>query len=513
MRRTIIVNEKKIDELYVGKDFEIPSYPMEILSTEVSARPGAVFTGKKVGTLEVDVPIIYWNREGMTSKQVTDMLIKFFHHNLEASIHFEGEDWYWMGYLQGDIRLPFVQQEYYSLTIRLKLLSPYKYSLAEYSNMAVHGQVAVDNKGTVDTYPVIEAKALKDTTHLMVTKNDDDYIMIGEPPNANKNIKKLSPIVLKDTLYNLNGWDYIGPSGMTFADNETGGMIGAYAEARSGGIFVKENKYPPAPNSWIGTCIKRAFTRTVQDFEHKFTIKIYEDNVNVNKFGTGKVFTHIWDENGRVVAAIGLVDASYQKNDLTVIAKLFDETGESQTIIKYVPKWDNYLDDFAYCSIRRHGRSWTFSINTIKTIKMTNKKDIAKYGKTREIAQNVFSRTYKDTYQQYQQPIRTTSIYIARFDWGDTSLKEMNDFKAGAFDIQTSEIISNSGNDVDMLIEQGDKIVIDNYNQSMLINKQDATKHKDFGSNYFGLKHGQHELFIYPPDAFDVTVRWQSIDY
>ncbi len=513
MKKTIIVNEKLLDGLYIGQNFEIPSFPVEIQSTEVSSRSGAVFTGKKIGTLDIDVPIIFWNKEGMTSKEVSDLLLNFFNYDKEVSIHIENENWYWVGYIQGDLRLPYEKQTYYTLTIHLKLLTPFKYSLAEYSNMAVNGQVAVSNSGSVETYPVIEAKAKIDTTHLMIAKDDDDYIMIGDPPTANKKARKISPTVLNDKLQTVNGWAYVQTTGSQFGDGETGGIVGAHVKSNKYGFFVDPTTYPKVAGKWNGGALKKSFTRSVQDFEHNITIKLFEDDIATNKMGTGKVFTHIWDEAGRLIATIGLVDASYSSNDVTVIAKLFDEAGESKKIFSFKPKYDVYLDDFVYCSIKRVGNKWTFKTNTVQQLKMKRRSDIAKYGQTREIVKNTHTETYTDKYKEYMAPARSTSIYIARFDWDSKTMLEKDKFKAGAYDIQTKELNMKTNDEVDEFINAGDKIVIDNYNQTMMINKKDATKHKDFGSNYFGLEQGQHELFVYPASAFDVTVRWQSVDY
>ncbi|WP_414043087.1 phage distal tail protein [Macrococcus sp. EM39E] len=511
--RSLIINEKLMKHLYIGDKFTIPTFPVEIQSTEVSARAGAVYTGKKIGTLDIDIPLIYQNVNKLKTKDVSDLLIRYFNSDKEVSIHIENEDWYWMGYVQGDFNFPLDTQPFYTFTLKVKLLTPYKYSLAEFSNMAVKGQVAVNNDGAVETYPVIEAKALKDTTHLMIAKNNDDYIMIGEPPTANKTARKVSPTVLNDKLQTVTGWAYVQTTGSQFGDGETGGIVGAHVRSNKYGFFVDPTTYPKSPDKWVGGALKKSFTRSVQDFEHNFTVKLFEDDITTNKIGTGKVFTHLWDEAGRLVATIGLVDASYNTNDITVIAKLFDEAGEPKAIFKFKPKYDVYLDDYVYCSIKRVGNKWTFKTNTIQYLKMRRRTDIAKYGQTREIVKNTHTETYTDKYKEYMSPVRSTSIYIARFDWDSTAIKEFNAFRAGAYDISTKEIMSKSANEVDEFINAGDKIVIDNYNQSMILNKKDATKHKDFGSNYFGLEQGQHELFVYPASAFDVTVRWQSVDY
>ncbi|MCH4984225.1 phage tail domain-containing protein [Macrococcoides goetzii] len=511
--RTLVINEKLMKHLYIGDNFIIPTFPVEIMSTEVSARAGAVYTGKKIGTLDVDIPLTYQNVNNLKTKDVTDLLIRYFNSDKEVSIHIENEDWYWMGYVQGDFHFPLDTQPFYSFTLKVKLLTPYKYSLAEFSNMAVNGQVAVNNEGAVDTYPVIEAKAKVDTTHLMIAKDDDDYIMIGDPPTANKKARKISPTVLNDKLQTVNGWAYVQTTGSQFGDGETGGIVGAHVKSNNYGFFVDPTTYPKVAGKWNGGALKKSFTRSVQDFEHNITIKLFEDDIATNKMGTGKVFTHIWDEAGRLIATIGLVDASYSSNDVTIIAKLFDEAGESKKIFSFKPKYDVYLDDFVYCSIKRVGNKWTFKTNTVQQLKMKRRSDIAKYGQTREIVKNTHTETYTDKYKEYIAPARSTSIYIARFDWDSKTMVEKDKFKAGAYDIQTKELNLKADNEVDEIINAGDKILIDNFNQTMMINKKDATKHKDFGSNYFGLEQGQHELFVYPASAFDVTVRWQSVDY
>lgn len=347
----------------------------------------------------------------------------------------------------------------------------------------------------------------------MIAKNDDDYIMLGEAPTTEKKAKKVNPSVLNDKLGSTNGWYYIGNNGSTFGDNETGGFLGGTIKSNDYGFYVDRNTYPANYPAWTGAGVKKAYSRNVQDFEHKFTVKVKDLSDNIQKFGTGKVFTHLWDETGRLVASIGLVDSSRNNNDLTVIAKLYDQAGEPDTIFKFKPVRDRYLDDFVHMSIKRVNNKWTFTTNTIQEVKMKTRKDKAKYGATREFVRNLHTETYTDKMKQYMTPIRSASIYIARYNWDSTPSTADKYFSAMAYGIYTNELLPKASKDIDELIETGDKIVIDNYNQKMTINKADATKYKDFGSNYFELEKGIHELFIYPENTFDVTVRWQLVDY
>ncbi|TDM04070.1 distal tail protein Dit [Macrococcus carouselicus] len=511
--RTIIINEKKLDHLYLGKDFDIPSFPIDIESVEVSGRAGAVFTNRKIKTIDLEIPVVYQNVHNLPSKEVNDLMINFFNYDDEISIQIEDEDWYWLGYITGEFKVSIDTQPFYNFNIKITLLNPYKYSIEEYSNIAVKDQVAINNTGTVELYPIIEAKALKDTSYFMVAKNNDDYIMLGEAPTANKKSKKINPSVLRDDLETTTGWSYVSNPSMSFADNETGGMLGAHIHSTGYGFGVDPNTYPNYIDRWNGGAVKKPFSRNIQNFEHKCIVKVTDINQTVNKFGTGKVFTHLWDEAGNLVAAIGLVDASYTTNDLTVIAKLFDETGSPYKVFSFKQKYDAYLDDFVHMSIKREGNKWEFRTNTIKYVKTITKAEKARYGLTRELMNNRHVEHYTDKSRKYMKPIRTASIYIAQFNWENKSAIEFKQFRANAYFISTNELFPKTDTEVDEFIEKGDKIIIDNYNQKMIMNKKDVTKYKDFGSNYFSLEKGQHELLIYPTKAFNVTVRWEIVDY
>jgi hypothetical protein len=43
-----------------------------------------------------------------------------------------------------------------------------------------------------------------------------------------------------------------------------------------------------------------------------------------------------------------------------------------------------------------------------------------------------------------------------------------------------------------------------------MINDDEATQLKDFGSNYFLLDKGENHLLTYPMGAFDTRVSWRS---
>lgn len=517
MLRTLYIDDYKLPNLFIGDGWDIPSYPLEIQKREVNARAGAVFSGTKIGPITFEIPLIYRNKfNPKTYKQILDEIIRFVKNGEEVSLRIEGEDWFWLARVSGPINFPLDVTAFAQFKLNVELLDPFKYSVNEYETTAISDQMTISNNGTADLYPVFEAVALKDTTHLMVTQGKRDYIMLGEEPQTNKTVKKVNPSVLYDKLESTNGWYYIGNNSTAFADNMTGGILGGTVKSTGASFYVDPATYPAGSKVWVGGGVKKAYSRNVQNFEHKFTVRISEATELIQKLGTGKVFTHLWSEDGRLVAAIGVVDASYGSNDVQVVAKLFDEAGEPTTIYTFKPKYDVYLDDFVYMSIKRVGTKWTFKTNTVQTIKMKTRKDKAKYGATREVVKNVHTETYTDQYRQFMLPIRSASIYIARYDWAKDSIdnnKALDKFKARAYTISTNEIGIKQSTDTDMLIEKGDKIIIDNFNQKMILNKKDATKEKDFGSNYFGIPPGVTECFVEPEGTFQVTASWHRTDY
>ena len=57
---------------------------------------------------------------------------------------------------------------------------PYKYAVEGTKTQLFRDQVSVVSTGTADSPIIVQATALKNASYFSITKNDEDYFMIGD---------------------------------------------------------------------------------------------------------------------------------------------------------------------------------------------------------------------------------------------------------------------------------------------------------------------------------------------
>lgn len=489
--KSIKINDKSLPWLFLGRDFNIPSFYYAIETEKVNGRSGSILKSKYLNEVKFDLPLIilngYSSAGGVkTNDNIINDLVNIFNQDESVRLQIEGEEWYWNAVIHDGFDIPETNRSAINLKVSVTLTDPYRYAATGSMNTAISDQVSVVNTGTADTPITVEARALQDSSFFMITKSDEDYFMIGDD-DVTVTPKDYTPKIYHNEFHDLIGWTRQSVGSIN--DTYLGGTLGgSYTIANNKESFKLNNA--PSGSGWVGASYKRPLSKQLQDFRATFKAIIYQKDK-----GAGKTVQHIYDTENRLIASIGYDNRFASKKSGRFIATLFNETGEQ---IKIYDKTNSaFISNMniitIYIQITRKGeqftvRSWLFD----ETKDPSRKRPL-----------DTVERSYTDAGKFYQRPI--SSISISTFKYAGAKEMVMNPL--GTFN---TEILPKPKGAKDMIIKKGDLITIDTKNFNVVVNEEPFLHEKTFGSDFFNVDKGVSELMIYPTGVFDTTVRWQE---
>lgn len=488
---TIKVNNKTLPWLVVERGFKIPSFNFGIETEEVLGRSGSVVKQRQLKEYKFELPLIvrndYLSSGGIkTHDDVLNELVKFFDYDHSVPLQFKSQKWYWNAYFEGPIELEKYSKTFWQFSINVVLADPYKYAVEGTKNTAISDQVSVVSTGTADSPIIVQATALKNASYFSITKNDEDYFMIGDD-DLDKKVEDYTPVLFNDEMRSFFGWTKV--TNGTINDNVTGGTVGgAMAMSSSKDAFMLNESSITSTSGWNGSEYKHSFGKSTQDFSS--TVKIH---VNQGKKGATHATQYIYDTDNRVIASIGYSNPRATQNIGTIYVTLFDQNGNQKTIYRYTnaPKFYTWKHIVIYMRLKRIGDKFY-----IKTWKY----DEVEYPK-RIIPVDVDEKMFIDAGNFYQRPISAVSIYIAK----NGNNYHMPTTILGSYN---HEILPKPPNARDLIIKKGDIININMAENKVTINEDPAIK--TFGSDFFNINKGMNECMIYPENTYDTTVYWQD---
>lgn len=493
MQDSIKVNNKTLPWLVVERGFKIPSFNFAVETEEIKGRSGAVIKDRILNAYEFELPLIVRNDylssgKRKTHDDVLNDLSRFFDYDNPVSLQFTTENWYWNAMFIGPIELKKDPIGFYEFTIKVVLADPYKYAIQGTKNTAISDQVSIVSSGTADSPIVIQATALKNASYYMITKNDEDYFMIGDD-DLDKTVEDYTPSLFDNEMRNFTGWTKQTAS--TNIDGYTGGTTGGGFEMSSSNdaFKLKENSIT-STTGWNGAEYKHSFGKSAQDFVS--TLKIH---VNQKKKGATHAAQYLYDTDNRLIASIGYRNARASQVIGSIIITLFDQLGVQKKIYEYanLPKFYKWDDIVIYMRLERVGG--TFKIKTWKYKEVDYPK--------RVIPVDVHEKQWVDSGKFYQRPISAVSVYIAK----NGTNYHMPTYLLGSY---TREKLPKPPKARDMVIKKGDVININTQEKTVTINEDPALDLKTFGSDFFNINSGLNECLIYPESTFDTTVYWQD---
>lgn len=490
---TIKVNNKTLPWLVVERGFKIPSFNFGIETEEVLGRSGSVVKQRQLKEYKFELPLIirndYLSSGGIkTHDDVLNELVKFFDYDHSVPLQFKSQKWYWNAYFEGPIELEKYSKTFWQFSINVVLADPYKYAVEGTKNTAISDQVSVVSTGTADSPIIVQATALKNASYFSITKNDEDYFMIGDD-DLDKKVEDYIPTLFNDEMRSFFGWTKV--TNGTINDNVTGGTVGgSMAMSSSKDAFMLDESSITGTSGWNGAEYKHSFGKSTQDFSS--TVKIH---VNQGKKGATHATQYIYDTDNRVIASIGYSNPRATQNIGTIHVTLFDQNGNQKKIYSYTnaPKFYTWKHIVIYMRLKRIGDKFY-----IKTWKY----DEVEYPK-RITPVDVTEKVFIDSGNFYQRPISAVSIYIAK----NGSNYHMPTTILGSYN---HEILPKPPKARDLIIKKGDLININMEEKTVTINEEPALDLKTFGSDFFNINKGMNECMIYPENTYDTTVYWQD---
>lgn len=490
---TIKVNNKTLPWLVVERGFKIPSFNFGIETEEILGRSGSIVKQRQLKEYKFELPLIvrndYLSSDGIkTHDDVLNELVKFFDYDHSVSLQFKSQKWYWNAYFEGPIELEKYSKTFWQFSINVVLADPYKYAVEGTKNTAISDQVSVVSTGTADSPIIVQATALKNASYFSITKNNEDYFMIGDD-DLDKKVEDYTPTLFNDEMRSFFGWTKV--TNGTINDNVTGGTVGgSMAMSSSKDAFMLNESSITGTSGWNGAEYKHSFGKSAQDFSS--TVKIH---VNQGKKGATHATQYIYDTDNRVIASIGYSNPRATQNIGTIYVTLFDQNGNQKKIYSYTnaPKFYTWKHIVIYMRLKRIGDKFY-----IKTWKY----DEVEYPK-RITPVDVTEKVFVDAGNFYQRPISAVSIYIAK----NGSNYHMPTTILGSYN---HEILPKPPKARDLIIKKGDLININMEEKTVTINEEPALDLKTFGSDFFNINKGMNECMIYPENTYDTTVYWQD---
>lgn len=490
---TIKVNNKTLPWLVVERGFKIPSFNFGIETEEVLGRSGSVVKQRQLKEYKFELPLIirndYLSSGGVkTHDEVLNDLVKLFDYDHAVPLQFKSQKWYWNAYFEGPIELEKYSKTFWQFSINVVLADPYKYAVEGTKNTAISDQVSVVSTGTADSPIIVQATALKNASYFSITKNDEDYFMIGDD-DLDKKVEDYTPTLFNDEMCSFFGWTKV--TNGTINDNVTGGTVGgSMAMSSSKDAFMLDESSITGTSGWNGAEYKHSFGKSTQDFSS--TVKIH---VNQGKKGATHATQYIYDTDNRVIASIGYSNPRATQNIGTIYVTLFDQNGNQKKIYSYTnaPKFYTWKHIVIYMRLKRIGDKFY-----IKTWKY----DEVEYPK-RITPVDVTEKVFVDAGNFYQRPISAVSIYIAK----NGSNYHMPTTILGSYN---HEILPKPPKARDLIIKKGDLININMEEKTVTINEEPTLDLKTFGSDFFNINKGMNECMIYPENTYDTTVYWQD---
>lgn len=490
---TIKVNNKTLPWLVVERGFKIPSFNFGIETEEVLGRSGSVVKQRKLKEYKFELPLIikndYLSSGGIkTHDDVLNELVKFFDYDRSVPLQFKSQNWYWNAYFEGPIELEKYNKNFWQFSINVLLTDPYKYAVEGTKNTAISDQVSVVSTGTADSPIIVQATALKNSSYFSITKNNEDYFMIGDD-DLDKKVEDYTPTLFNDEMRSFFGWTKV--TNGTINDNVTGGTVGgAMTMSSSKDAFMLNESSITSTSGWNGAEYKHSFGKSTQDFSS--TVKIH---VNQSKKGATHATQYVYDTDNRVIASIGYSNPRVTQNIGTIHVTLFDQNGNQKTIYRYTntPKFYTWKHIVIYMRLKRIGDK--FYIKTWKYDEVDYPKRITPV--------DVTEKVFIDSGNFYQRPISAVSIYIAK----NGNNYHMPTTILGSYN---HEILPKPPKARDLIIKKGDLININMEEKTVTINEEPALDLKTFGSDFFNINKGINECMIYPENTYDTTVYWQD---
>ncbi|MGN4420117.1 distal tail protein Dit [Bacillus cereus group sp. MYBK249-1] len=330
----------------------------------------------------------------------------------------------------------------------------------------------IQNKGGVESNPIIEIEVTKPSTFLDVW-NGDNYFRIGWPLRMDQVPVERNQRVMWDEMSTTVGWTDVPNA----EDMVGGGAFKVDAGSRLVPVYLGETNI----KGWHGCIAKKNIPQgPLQDFIMQAYVGVRSSHPDQ----MGRVEIGLLDENSDYVARISMNDVHWQVEQNTGFAKLGNKKKPvSERVLINEPgdhptTWNQYRGRLW---LARTGNRWEAYIS--KFLWNTEKDDSERFV------------VWEDENNVNMDKVAQVQISISQFS------DNMFCTDMSIDDLKIWKVNMNTQDNPPYIFDVGDKVVIDTERSLVSINGKKAINLKDIFSDYPVVSKGSNKLEIMPSDV------------
>ncbi|MEE6145581.1 distal tail protein Dit [Bacillus cereus] len=366
----------------------------------------------------------------------------------------------------------------------LKFICPMPYKLGPTRTvefeMDGRGLIAnVQNKGSVESNPIIEIEVTKPSTFLDVW-NGTNYFRIGYPLKADQVPVERNQRVLWDEMGTTIGWTDVP---------KTEDMTGGGKFKSDGYRFMAEYLGEPTVKGWHGCIAKKNIPQgPLQDF-------IMQAYVHINSYHwdqMGRVEIGLLDENSDYVARISMSDVQWEAEQNSGFASVGNskKPGGQVLINEHGDHPDTWTNFRGRLWLARTGNRWEAYIS--KFILGTEIDDAERFV------------VWFDENNVNMNKVAQVQISISQFS------NNMFCSQMSIDDLKIWKVNMNTQDNPPYIFDVEDKVVIDTERSLVSINGKKAINLKDIFSDYPVIHKGSNKLEIMPSTVGTAKVTYRE---
>ncbi|MED2488248.1 phage tail family protein [Bacillus thuringiensis] len=337
----------------------------------------------------------------------------------------------------------------------------------------------IQNKGSVESNPIIEVEVTKPSTFLDVW-NGTNYFRIGYPLKADQVPVERNQRVLWDEMGTTIGWTDVP---------KTEDMTGGGKFKSDGYRFMAEYLGEPTVKGWHGCIAKKNIPQgPLQDF-------IMQAYVHINSYHwdqMGRVEIGLLDENSDYVARISMSDVQWEAEQNSGFASVGNskKPGGQVLINEHGDHPDTWTNFRGRLWLARTGNRWEAYIS--KFILGTEIDDAERFV------------VWFDENNVNMNKVTQVQISISQFS------NNMFCSQMSIDDLKIWKVNMNTQNNPPYIFDVGDKVVIDTERSLVTINGKSAINLKDIFSDYPVIHKGSNKLEIMPSTVGTAKVTYRE---
>ncbi|HDR4908738.1 TPA: phage tail family protein [Bacillus cereus] len=337
----------------------------------------------------------------------------------------------------------------------------------------------IQNKGSVESNPIIEVEVTKPSTFLDVW-NGTNYFRVGYPLKADQVPVERNQRVLWDEMGTTIGWTDVP---------KTEDMTGGGKFKSDGYRFMAEYLGEPTVKGWHGCIAKKNIPQgPLQDF-------IMQAYVHINSYHwdqMGRVEIGLLDENSDYVARISMSDVQWEAEQNSGFASVGNskKPGGQVLINEHGDHPDTWSNFRGRLWLARTGNRWEAYIS--KFILGTEIDDAERFV------------VWFDENNVNMNQVTQVQISISQFS------NNMFCSQMSIDDLKIWKVNMNTQNNPPYIFDVGDKVVIDTERSLVTINGKSAINLKDIFSDYPVIHKGSNKLEIMPSTVGTAKVTYRE---